>query len=84
MNVIHKRAATIEQTKDAKNGGIWRIRKLWHIADAAGMPIYPANHPSTSIAVMSMAQLAAAWPGPVLYGPFSVMRPWGALWCRAG
>jgi len=72
MNVIHTRAATIAQTKVAKNGGIWHIRKLWHIADAAGMHIYPGNHPSTSIAVMSLAQLAAAWPGPVLDGPFTV------------
>jgi len=72
MTVIAKRAATIAQTKIAKNGGIWNIRKLWHIAAAAGMRIYPGNHPATSVATMAMAQLAAAWPEEVLDGPFSV------------
>lgn len=72
LNVIHKRAATIAQTKVAKNGGIWYTRKLWHIADAAGMRIYPGNHPGTSIAAASVAHLAGAWPGEVLDGPFSV------------
>jgi L-alanine-DL-glutamate epimerase-like enolase superfamily enzyme len=72
LSVIGKRAATIAQTKIAKNGGIWHTRKLWHIADAAGMHIYPGNHPSSSIAVVSMAHLATAWPGPVLDGPFTV------------
>jgi len=72
MHVVAKRAATIAQTKIAKNGGIWNIRKLWQIADAAGMRIYPGNHPATSVATMAMAQLAAAWPEDVLDGPFSV------------
>ncbi|MGH8662710.1 MAG: mandelate racemase/muconate lactonizing enzyme family protein [Burkholderiales bacterium] len=72
LRVIEKRAATIAQTKVAKNGGIWNIRKLWHIADGAGMRIYPGNHPGTSIAVASVAHLAAAWPGGILDGPFTV------------
>jgi muconate cycloisomerase len=72
IEVIRKRAATGVQTKVAKNGGIWYTRKLWHIADAAGMRIYPGNHPSTSIATLSVAHLAAAWPGPVREGPFTV------------
>jgi muconate cycloisomerase len=70
--VIRCRAATIAQTKVAKNGGIWHTRRLWEIADAAGMQVYPGNHPCTSIATLSAAHLAAAWPGPVLDGPFSV------------
>ncbi len=72
IEVIRKRAATVVQTKVAKNGGIWYARKLWHIADAAGMRIYPGNHPSTSVATASVAHLAAAWPGPLLDGPFPV------------
>lgn len=72
MTVIQKRAATIAQTKVAKNGGIWYTRRLWQIADAAGMRIYPGNHPSTSVATISVAHLAAAWPEEVLDGPFSV------------
>jgi L-alanine-DL-glutamate epimerase-like enolase superfamily enzyme len=70
--VIKKCAATVVQTKIAKNGGIWRSLHLWHIAKAAGMRIYPGNHPSTSIATLAAAHLAAAWPGALLEGPFAV------------
>ena len=72
MEVIRRRAATIAQTKAAKNGGIWYTRRLWEIANAAGMGIYPGNHPGTSIAALSVAHLAAAWPGPLLDGPHTV------------
>jgi muconate cycloisomerase len=72
MAVIAKRAATIAQTKVGKNGGIWYTRKLWEIADAAGMRVYPGNHPGTSIAALSVAHLACAWPGAVLDGPYTV------------
>ena len=48
------------------------MRKLLIIAEAAGMRIYPGNHPSTSVATASVAHLAAAWPGPLLDGPFAV------------
>jgi L-alanine-DL-glutamate epimerase-like enolase superfamily enzyme len=71
LHVIERRAATVVQTKVAKNGGLWYSRRLWHIADAAGMRIYPGNHPCTSIATASVAHLAAAWSGPLLDGPFS-------------
>jgi muconate cycloisomerase len=70
--VIKKRAATVVQTKIAKNGGIWRSLRLWQIAKAAGMRIYPGNHPSTSIATLAAAHLAAAWPGSLLEGAFAV------------
>lgn len=72
IQVIRKRAATVVQTKVAKNGGLWNSRKLWFIADAAGMRIFPGNHPGTSIATASVVHLAAAWPGPLLEGPFPV------------
>ncbi len=71
IGVIRKRAATALQTKTAKNGGLWYIRKLWHIAAAAGMRICPGNHPCMSFATASVAHLATAWPGPLLDGPFA-------------
>lgn len=72
LDIIKKRAATVIQTKVAKNGGIHRIRRLWDIAAAAGMRIYPGNHPSTSLATASVAHLSAAWPGPLMEGVFAV------------
>ena len=72
LAVIRMRAATAVQTKIAKNGGIWYSRKLWQVADAAGMHIYPGNHPGTSIATLAAAHLAAAWPGALREGPFTV------------
>lgn len=72
INVIRMRAASVVQTKQAKNGGIWKVRRLWHIAAAADMRIYPGNHPSVSVATSAVAHLAAAWPGPLLEGPFAM------------
>lgn len=72
LDVIKKQAATVVQTKIAKNGGIHYIQKLWHLAAAAGMRIYPGNHPSLSIATASVAHMCAAWPGPLMHGVFAV------------
>ncbi|TAK87187.1 MAG: hypothetical protein EPO20_05120 [Betaproteobacteria bacterium] len=72
LEVIKRRAATVMQTKVAKNGGIWHMRMLWTLAHAADMRIYPGNHPSTSVATAAVVHLAAAWPGPLLDGPFAV------------
>lgn len=72
MRVIERRAARVVQTKVAKNGGIHHSKRLWALADAAGLRIYPGNHPSTSIATASVVHLAAAWPGELLDGPFAV------------
>jgi L-alanine-DL-glutamate epimerase-like enolase superfamily enzyme len=72
LELIRLRAATIVQTKIAKNGGIWWGRRLWHIAAAAGMRIYPGNHPSTSVATAAALHLAASWHGPLLEGAFAV------------
>jgi muconate cycloisomerase len=72
LEVIKRRAATVIQTKVAKNGGIWHMRNLWTLAHAAEMRIYPGNHPSTSVATAAVVHLAAAWPGPLLDGPFAV------------
>jgi L-alanine-DL-glutamate epimerase-like enolase superfamily enzyme len=71
IDVIKRRAATVMQTKQAKNGGLWHVRQHWTIADAAGMRIYPGNHPSTSIASSAVAHLAATWTGSLIEGPFA-------------
>ena len=72
LDVIRQRAATVVQTKIAKNGGIYRVLRLWHLAAAAGMRIYPGNHPSTSVATAAVAQICAAWPMPLMEGVFAV------------
>jgi len=71
IGVIRKRAAFAFQSKVAKNGGLWYSRKLWQIADGAGMLVCPGNHPCTSIATASVAHLATAWQSPLLEGPFA-------------
>ncbi|MES2186159.1 MAG: mandelate racemase/muconate lactonizing enzyme family protein [Pseudomonadota bacterium] len=70
--ILRQRAGTAVHTKVGKNGGIWGIRKLWNIASAAGMRIYPGNHPCTSIGTLAAAHVATAWPGPLLEGAFAV------------
>jgi L-alanine-DL-glutamate epimerase-like enolase superfamily enzyme len=72
LDVIRQRAATVVQTKIAKNGGIYRVLRLWHLAAAAGMRIYPGNHPSTSVATAAVAHVCAAWPAPLMEGVFAV------------
>jgi muconate cycloisomerase len=72
LEVIRQRAATVVQTKIAKNGGIYRVLRLWHLAAAAGMRIYPGNHPSTSLATAAVAHICGAWPGPLMEGVFAV------------
>ena len=42
------------------------------ILAAAGMGINPGNHPSTSVATASVAQMCGAWPGPLMAGVFAV------------
>jgi muconate cycloisomerase len=72
LEVIRRRAATVVQTKIAKNGGMYRVWRLWTLASAAGMRVYPGNHPSTSVATAAVAQLCGAWPGPLMEGVFAV------------
>ena len=72
LRLVRLRAAQGIQTKVAKNGGAWLTRELWSIAARAGLRIYPGNHPSTSVAAASVAQLASAWPGALSAGPFAV------------
>jgi len=72
LEIIRRRAATSAQTKVAKNGGIHRILRLWALLASAGMGINPGNHPSTSVATASVAQMCAAWPGDLMAGVFAV------------
>ena len=72
MEIIVKRAASSAQTKVAKNGGIYHIRRLWHMLSATGMGINPGNHPATSVATASVAQMCGSWPGPLMAGVFAV------------
>jgi L-alanine-DL-glutamate epimerase-like enolase superfamily enzyme len=74
LEIIRQRAATVVQTKIAKNGGMARVHRLWQLAAAAGMRIFPGNHPSTSVATASVAHVCGAWPGPLMEGPFAVGR----------
>ena len=62
LQIAKAGAARVIQTKSAKNGGIHGIRKLWTVADALGIGIFPGNHPSSGINVAAVAHLAAAWP----------------------
>jgi L-alanine-DL-glutamate epimerase-like enolase superfamily enzyme len=71
LDIIKRRAATGMQSKEAKHGGIWHIQKLWTLAAAAGMRIYPGNHPSVSVATAGVVHLAAAWSGDLCEGPFA-------------
>ena len=72
IEIVKRRAANAIHTKVAKNGGLWGTRKLWTIAQAGGIRIFPGNHPSTSIGTASVLHLAAAWPGVLLDGPFPI------------
>lgn len=70
LDVISERAASIVQTKTGKNGGIFHTRKLWEIASAAGMGIFPGNHPTTSVGCAAVTHLAAAWAGSLMVGDY--------------
>jgi len=72
IDIIAKRAASSAQTKVAKNGGIYHIQRLWHMLSAAGMSINPGNHPATSVATASVAQMCGSWPTPLMAGVFAV------------
>jgi muconate cycloisomerase len=72
INVIRMRAASSIQTKIAKNGGMRSVHRLWTIAHAAGLRIYPGNHPSLSITIAAAAHVAAAWPHPLMDGCFAI------------
>src|SRR5262249_25499561 len=71
INVIAAGAAGAIQTKATKNGGVWECRKLWLIAEAAGLGIFPGNFSATSVSTAAVLGLAAAWPGETHEGTFA-------------
>src|SRR6266540_4600544 len=71
IEIVRRRAASMIQTKIGKNGGLFYCKRLWTIAQAAGVAALPGNHPTTSVAATAMAHLCAAWPWEVPVGEFS-------------
>lgn len=71
LEIIRRRAAGAIQTKIGKNGGLHYLRRLWPMAEAAGIRIMPGNHPVTSVAAAAVAHVCAAWPGPLIEGVFA-------------
>jgi muconate cycloisomerase len=71
MEIARRRAASMIQTKIGKNGGLFYCKRLWTIAQAAGIGSIPGNHPTTSVAAAAMAHLCAAWPWDAPVGEFS-------------
>ncbi|PLC53278.1 hypothetical protein CR155_13425 [Pollutimonas nitritireducens] len=72
LKVISMKAASVFQTKIAKNGGAWACKRLWEIGSAGGMRIFPGNHPGASVVSAAAIHLATSWPGPLLEGPIAV------------
>jgi L-alanine-DL-glutamate epimerase-like enolase superfamily enzyme len=70
LEISQKQAAKVIQTKTGKNGGLYYTRRLWEIAEAAGIAIFPGNHPSTSVATAAVAHLCASWPRLPVVGDF--------------
>ncbi|HHX26097.1 MAG TPA: hypothetical protein GX721_05450 [Firmicutes bacterium] len=70
LDVIRHRSASIVQTKTGKNGGIYYSKQLWEICKAAGIQIFPGNHPTTSIGCAAVTHLAASWAGPMMVGDY--------------
>jgi muconate cycloisomerase len=70
IDVAFSGAASIVQTKTGKNGGIFYTQKLWEIANAVGLNIFPGNHPTTSVGCAAVTHLAAAWPYPLMVGDY--------------
>lgn len=70
LDIIKTRAASIVQTKTGKNGGIYYSRKLWDLADAGSIRIFPGNHPTTSVGCAAVTHLAASWSGDLMVGDY--------------
>jgi L-alanine-DL-glutamate epimerase-like enolase superfamily enzyme len=71
IEVIRRSAASMIQTKIGKNGGLFYCRRLWTIAQAAGVAPLAGNHPTTTVAATAMAHLCASWAGDIPVGEFS-------------
>ena len=72
LELVNKRAASIFGMKLAKHGGIYFAQKIAAIAQAANLPIYPGNQPSTSIGSATAAHFYSATWNATLGGDFNV------------
>jgi muconate cycloisomerase len=78
LELVQKRAASIFGMKLAKHGGVYYAQKIAAIAQAAHLPIYPGNQPSTSVGSATAAHFFAATWNATLGGDFH-MGPAGWL-----
>ncbi|MCI0528763.1 MAG: hypothetical protein L0Y56_15095, partial [Nitrospira sp.] len=72
LELVTKKAASIFGMKLAKHGGIYFAQKIAAIAQAANLPIYPGNQPSTSVGSATAAHFYAATWNVTLGGDFHV------------
>ena len=70
LEICRRRAASVVQLKIGKNGGVYNCRRLWDMADAAGVSVFPGNHPCTSVSTAAMAHLCASRPYLTVVGDF--------------
>ena len=72
LDLIRKRAASMFGMKLAKHGGIYYAQRIAALAQAANLPIYPGNQPSTSIGSATAAHFYAATWNATLGGDFHI------------
>jgi muconate cycloisomerase len=72
LELVTKKAASIFGMKLAKHGGIYYGKKIAAIAQAAHLPIYPGNQPSTSVGSATAAHFFASTWNATLGGDFHV------------
>jgi muconate cycloisomerase len=70
--IVARKAASVFGMKLAKHGGLHNARKVAAIAQAAHLPVYPGNQPSTSIGSATAAHFYAATWNASLAGDFNV------------
>jgi muconate cycloisomerase len=72
LELVTKKAASIFGMKLAKHGGVYYAQKIAAIAQAAHLPIYPGNQPSTSVGSATAAHFFAATWNATLGGDFHI------------
>ncbi len=72
LELVTRKAASIFGMKLAKHGGIYYGKKIAAIAQAAHLPIYPGNQPSTSVGSATAAHFFASTSNATLGGDFNV------------
>jgi muconate cycloisomerase len=72
LELVTKKAASIFGMKLAKHGGVYYAQRIAAIAQAAHLPIYPGNQPSTSVGSSTSAHFYAATWNATLGGDFHV------------